>query len=190
MTDRAATMASATHIALLRGINVGGHNRIPMAGLRELAGTLGWQDVRSYIQSGNLVFRASGGVPRLEVDLEAAIERQYNVSVPVIVRDARDWAGFLARNPFPQASMTEPKLVMLAVPKESLPESAAEELQARATLGESVRQTGHVLWIHYAGGVQGSRLSPGLLDRVAGSAVTTRNWRTVRELARMAGVVE
>src|SRR5690606_40911006 len=83
------------------------------------------------------IFRASGGVPRLEVDLEAAIERQYNVSVPVIVRDARDWAGFLASNPFPQASMTEPKLVMLAVPKESLPESAARseehtsELQSR-----------------------------------------------------------
>lgn len=181
-------MGSSKFIALLRGINVGGRNKVPMAELCLLATDLGWVDVQSYIQSGNLVFDATARPSKLAADLEVAIERHYGFSVPVIIREARDWSRYLVTNPFPEASRSEPNLVMLALSKDPPQDGAADMLQSRATQGESVRQAGDALWIHYAGGAGRSRLSPGLLDRSVGSAVTTRNWRTVYELAKMAGV--
>jgi uncharacterized protein (DUF1697 family) len=180
--------ASLTYIALLRGINVGGRNRLPMAALRSLAADLGYIDVRSYVQSGNLVFRAAAEPPELAARLERAVEHHCGVSVPVIIREARDWATYLATNPFPGASEREPSLVMLALSKVSPREGATEQLRARATQGERVLQAGDALWIHYPRGAGKSKLSPGLLDRTVGSAVTTRNWRTVREIAAMAGI--
>lgn len=181
-------MSSSTFIALLRGINVGGRNKVPMAELRSLVAGLGWVDVQSYIQTGNLVFGAAADPSRLADELEAAIERHFGLLVPVIIREARNWSGYLTTNPFPEASESEPNLVMLALSKDPPKEGVPDELHARATQGERVRQVGSALWIHYAGGAGRSKLSPGLLDRVVGSAVTTRNWRTVRELAKMAGV--
>jgi uncharacterized protein (DUF1697 family) len=181
-------MGTSTYIALLRGINVGGRNRVPMAALRSLAADLGYIDVRSYLQSGNLVFRASAEPPELAAGLERAVDHHFAVAVPVIIREARDWATYLAANPFPGASEREPNLVMLALSKAPPREGATEQLQARATQGERVRQVGDALWIHYRGGAGKSKLSPGLLDRTVGSAVTTRNWRSVREIAAMAGV--
>lgn len=181
-------MGSSIHIALLRGVNVGGRNRVPMATLRSLATDLGWTDVRSYVQSGNLVFGAAGEPRELEAELEMAIEHHSGLSVPVIVRHAGEWSGYLATNPFPEASEREPNLVMLALSKDPPREGAMEQLRARATQGERVHQSGDALWIHYPRGAGSSKLSPGLLDRLVGSPVTTRNWRTVMEIAAMAGV--
>jgi uncharacterized protein (DUF1697 family) len=179
-------MPVKTFIALLRGINVGGHNRILMPELRELAAALGWADVQSYLQSGNLVFRAGSSPQQLAVELERAIDTRFGLPVPVVIREATEWTGYVAGNPFTGATASEPGLVMLAVSKDPPTEGAAAELQTRATQGERVRQVGDAVWIHYAGGAGRSRLSPGLLDRVVGSAVTTRNWRTVSALATMA----
>jgi uncharacterized protein (DUF1697 family) len=180
----------ATFIALLRGINVGGHNRMPMAELRAVAAGLGWRDVATYIQSGNVVFRAAGGEERLAEELEAAVERRFGLSIPVLVRRADDWSSRLAANPFPEASRDEPNLVMLALSRRPPRGDALETLAARASAGERILQTGDVLWIHYAAGAAKSRLSPGMLDRCVGSPVTTRNWRTavrLRELAEGVG---
>jgi uncharacterized protein (DUF1697 family) len=181
-------MGSSTHIALLRGVNVGGRNRVPMAALRSLAADLGWIDVRSYVQSGNLVFRAAGESSKLAAELEMAIEHHHGLSVPVIIRGARDWLSYLDTNPFPEASQREPNLVLLALSKDPPREGVMEQLRARATQGERVHQAGDALWIHYPRGAGRSRLSPGLLDRLAGSPVTTRNWRTVMEIAAIVGV--
>jgi uncharacterized protein (DUF1697 family) len=172
----------AAHIALLRGINVGGHNKIPMAELRSLCGDLGWGDVRSYIQSGNLVFRADGAVAALEELLEGAIERRFGLAIPVIIRSAAAWPGYLSGNPFPEASQREPNLVMLALSKAPPRPDAVAALQERASGGERVEQVGDALWMHFDGGVARSKLSPAVFDRLVGSPVTTRNWRTVLEL--------
>lgn len=181
-------MDSSTFIALLRGINVGGRNKVPMAELRALAADLGWVDARTYIQSGNLVFGAATQASALEGELEGAIEGRFGLSIPVIVRPARDWSSYLGTNPFPEASGREPNLVMLALSKRPPREGAEDELGSRATEGERVRRVGDALWIHYAGGAGRSKLSPGSLDRAVGSPVTTRNWRTACKLAELAGV--
>lgn len=169
-------------IALLRGINVGGRNKIPMPELRSLCGSLGWEEIRTYIQSGNLIFKAGDPPAALEVELEQAIKHHFGLSIPVIIRPAGQWATYVAGNPYPQASEREPNLVMLAFSKAQPQAGAVDALRARAEDGERIVQVGDALWIHYAGGSGRSKLSPTLLDRLVGSPVTTRNWRTVLKL--------
>ena len=177
----------STFIALLRGINVGGHNKVPMAELRPLCAELGWKDVQTYIQSGNLVFTAGGAAAALEAKLEGAIERRFGFKISVLVRAAEDWPAYVKGNPFPEASEKEPNAVMLGLSKSPPKADAERSLNERATHGERIVQVGEALWIHFGDGVVGSRLSPGLLDRLVGSPVTTRNWRTVLKLGEMAG---
>ncbi len=177
----------STFIALLRGINVGGHNKVPMAELRPLCAELGWGDVQTYIQSGNLVFTAGGAPAALENELERAIERRFGFKVSVLVRAAKDWPAYIKGNPFPEASEKEPNAVMLGLSKSPPKADAEKGLRERATHGERIVQVGEALWIHFSDGVAGSKLSPGLLDRLVGSPVTTRNWRTVLKLGEMAG---
>ncbi|HEY7327674.1 MAG TPA: DUF1697 domain-containing protein [Gemmataceae bacterium] len=180
-------MAPKTFIALLRGINVSGRNMIPMPDLRSLCAELGWEEVQSYIQSGNLVFKAKSKPAQLETELEQAIERRFGFTISIIVRAAAVWPDYIRDNPFPDASQSAPNHVMLALSKAKPKPDGIEKLQARAVVGERIVQVGDALWLLYAEGVAKSKLSPGLLDRLVGSPVTTRNWRTVLKLHEMAG---
>lgn len=171
-----------TFVALLRAVNASGHNRLLMADLRHACAALGWRNVKSYIQSGNLVFQSDKTAVALENELELALADQFQLSVPVVVRTAGQWAAYCASNPYPQASQDRPNLIMLALSKRSLPPEAIHELQARAAANERIAQAGDALWIDYADGSARSKLSPTLLDRLIGSPVTTRNWRTVIKL--------
>lgn len=177
-----------TCIGLLRGINVSGHHKIPMTELRSMCAAIGFSHVQTYIQSGNLVFSTSGNPATIESELEHAIARHFHFQIPVIVRKAADWSACITGNPFPKASREEPNRVMLALAKASPKPEAASELRDRAVNGERVAQVGEALWIHFAEGVAGSKLSPSLLDRLVGSSVTMRNWRTVLKLGELAGL--
>ncbi|HEY0591394.1 MAG TPA: DUF1697 domain-containing protein [Thermoanaerobaculia bacterium] len=178
-------MAGSTFIALLRGINVGGRNRVPMPELREICGELGWGGVATYVNSGNVVFTAGATAAALESALERAIEAQFGLSIPVIVRTSREWSTYLRSNPFAAASEREGNAVMLALSKAKPGRDAAKVLEERATFGERIARTGDAIWIHFARGVGKSKLSPGLIDRVIGSPTTMRNWRTVVALGEM-----
>ncbi len=177
-------MTESTYIALVRGINVGGKNKLLMADLRALVADLGWRDARTYIQSGNVVFSAAATPAVLADALESEIARVHSMSVAVIIRDAVRWKQYLKANPFLHLGEESSGLVMLALSKRQPNDAAADALRARATLGEEIRHVGDALWIHYPEGAGRSKLSPGLLDRVVGSPVTTRNWRTVLALER------
>lgn len=178
-------MGDARWIALLRGINVGGHNKIPMAELRECCEAIGCRAVQSYIQSGNLVFSTASTAEEMETRLEHLIAANFKLEIPVIVRSAEQWAGYLADNPFPVASRESPNLVALALSKLALLPGAADELRERTRNSERVQQVGEALWIHWPAGSARSRLTPAILNRAAGSPVTARNWRTVQKLAQM-----
>lgn len=172
-------------IALLRGINVGGHNKIPMAELRNLCADLGWQNMATYIQSGNILFSAEGTTSTLEKQLAEAIAAHFGHRVSVIVRPAAAWPLYIKLNPFPEASESEPNRVMLGLAQKPLAADAAKKLSEYAASGESISQRTDSLWIHYASGQAGSKITPALLDRLAGSPVTTRNWRTVLKINEM-----
>ncbi len=172
-------------IALLRGINVGGRNKVPMSDLRSLCTDIGWSEVETYIQSGNVVFSSAAAPGLLEAEIERSIERRLGLSISVIVRSVSQWPAYIEGNPFPDASSTEPNLVMLALSKLPPRVDAVTLLRDRAVSGERVIQVGDALWILFSGGVAKSKLSPGLFDRLVGSPVTTRNWRTVLKLGEM-----
>jgi uncharacterized protein (DUF1697 family) len=157
-----------------------------MSELRSLCTEIGWGDVQSYIQSGNVVFSAVATPAILESKLEAAIKRRFGLSIPIIIRSAANWSAYAKSNPFPTASKTEANLVMLALSKTKPNPGAVNELRQRAANGERIAQTGDALWIHFSSGVARSKLSPGLLDRLVGSPVTARNWRTVLKLDELA----
>ena len=175
----------ARFVALLRGINVGGNTKVPMAELRALCGEIGLAEVATYIQSGNLLFSASGSASDEEAKLEQAIESRFAIAVPVMVRAASDWPALVATNPFPEAARDEPNRLMLCLSKEAPYRDAGHALQARARDGEQVRLVGEALWIHYPGGSGTSRLSPSLINSLVGSPVTARNWRTAVKLQQM-----
>ncbi len=172
----------AKNVGLLRGINVSGRNKIPMTDLRALCAELGYSDVQSYIQSGNLVFKSSAKPAAIEIELEQAIERRFHFLIPVIVRAAVGWTTYVKDNPFPKESSVEPNLVMLALSKRAPKSEAVSALLTRSTNGERIVQVGDALWIHFPKGVGLSKISPALLDRLVGSPVTMRNWRTVLEI--------
>jgi uncharacterized protein (DUF1697 family) len=172
-------------VALLRGINVGGRNRIGMADLRALCGGLGWGEVETYIQSGNVVFMAEAAPAELEAALEAAIQQRFAMTIPVIVRSASGWPAYVAGNPFPEAAAAEPNRLMLMLSKGPPQPDAAAALQERARDGERVAAAGDALWVHFTSGSGTSRLSPALFDRLVGSPVTARNYRTAVKLQEL-----
>jgi uncharacterized protein (DUF1697 family) len=172
-------------IALLRAVNVGGR-KLPMAELRALCGELGWADIETYIQSGNVVFRAPGKTDAQEKKLEEAIKDRFGLDVPVIVRTAAQWAAYVGANPFPKVAGDEPNRLQLLVSKRPPRTDAAEKLNERAQAGEKVEAAGGALWFHYPEGVARSKLTPALIDRACGSPSTGRNWRTVVTLKEMA----
>jgi uncharacterized protein (DUF1697 family) len=165
-------------IALLRGINVGGHKKVPMADLRALCPALGFCDAQTYIQSGNLVFTA-GGASKAAEKLEQAIAKRFGFPVDVIVRTAAQWATYAARPPFPAACNEEPNRVLLVLSKAPPKAGALTELSERATAGEKIASAEDAIWIYYPGDLAKSKVTPGLIDRAIGSPVTTRNWKTV-----------
>jgi uncharacterized protein (DUF1697 family) len=175
------------HVALLRGINVGGGNTIKMAELRALADELGWKHAETYIQSGNLVFEAAGERGDLEASLETGIRRRFALDIPAIVRAADEWPALVAANPFPEEAAAEANRLMLLLSKQPPAPEAAAALQERAQDGERVATAGGALWIHYANGAGRSKLAPALIDRLVGSPATARNWRTVLKLGEMLG---
>jgi uncharacterized protein (DUF1697 family) len=172
------------HVALLRAVNVGGR-KLPMAELRALCAELGWTDVATYIQSGNVVFTASGSAPALGQALEAAIARRFAMEVPAIVRTAAQWRAVADGNPFAEAAETEPNRLMLLLSKKPPAPGAEAAIQAKAAAGERVRRAGDALWIHYPQGSGTSKLTPALIDRAVGSPATARNWRTVLAIGEM-----
>lgn len=175
----------ARFVALLRGINVSGRNKIPMAELRSLCAALEWKHVETYIQSGNIVFEAGGKAGALEAALEKGIEESFGITIPVIVRSAAIWATYPPANPFGEAAETEPNRLMLMLSKKPPAADAATLLRERAKDGERLELRGDALWVHFPGGAGTSKLSPSLVDRMVGSPVTARNWRTVVKIQEM-----
>lgn len=172
-------------VALLRAINVGGKRKVPMAELRSLCQVLGYDDVATYLNSGNVVLRATGSAGVIEAAIERAIAERLGFHVDVSVRTAAQWSRLVAANPFTEEAKAAPNLVQLFVAKRKVPATAAAAIEHRARAGEQVRVAGGALWIHYPKGIGTSKLTATVIDTALGSPSTGRNIRTVLELDRM-----
>lgn len=171
--------ARTTLVAFLRGINVGGRHRVPMADLRGLAEDLGLGDPRTYIQSGNLVFEGAGSAERAADELEAALLSQFGFAVPTVVLEASALAKVRRACPFADAAEERPAQVHVGFARATPPRRCAAEVAARGVAGEVAKIAGGALWIDFPGGVGRSKITPALLDRLAGAPVTMRNVRTI-----------
>lgn len=171
-------------VMLLRAINVG-KRQMPMAALREMAEAVGWNQPRTYLASGNLVAAVPGAVPAAARQLEAAITEHFGFHCDVIVRNAAQWAPYLADNPFTEASAKEPNRVMLLLGNQPPAAQAAALLRERAAPGESIAAVRDGLWIHFSEGAGTSKLTPAFIDKCFGAPATARNWRSVQALAEM-----
>ncbi|MCX5371686.1 DUF1697 domain-containing protein [Streptomyces sp. NBC_00015] len=178
---------TTTYAALLRGINVGGSRKVPMAELRTLLEGLGLDDVRTYLQSGQAVFSsAHGDEERLAAELAAAIEKHFGFAVGVIVRDHAYLKAVADACPFPAAELEAKQLhaTYFSTPVEA--ERYAGIDQA-AHLPEEFRLGDRVLYLYAPEGLGRSKLAEQLSKpRVnKGLIATTRNWNTVVKLVEM-----
>ncbi len=178
-----------TYIGLLRGINVGGRNKLPMKELIVLLEDLGCQNVRTYIQSGNVVFQSADPNPEdLARQIGQAIKSRNGFEPQVLLLTAEDLAQAIATNPFPEAE-TEPKTLHFGF-LDSVPTAPnMEKLESLKTPTERFRLIHKVFYLHAPDGIGRSKLSA-RSERLLGVAMTGRNWRTVckiRELAKEVG---
>jgi uncharacterized protein (DUF1697 family) len=174
-------------IALLRGVNVGGHNAVAMSDLRELLTELGFVGARSILQSGNLVFRcdARTGVD-LERMLEMEAEKRLGLRADFLIRSCEQWRKVVARNPFRKEAERDPGHLVVMFLKSAASEKDVKAVQASIAGSEIVRGDGRHLYIVYPDGIGRSRLTNALLEKKLGIRGTARNWNTVLKLAAFA----
>jgi uncharacterized protein (DUF1697 family) len=180
-------MASRTHVALLRGINLGSANRLAMKDLAALFERAGCVDVRSYIQSGNLVFGASADVAkRLAERITADIERRFGMRVPVVLRTADELRAVARDNPFLAAGADADKLhIMFLADKPD--KKACAALDPQRSLPDAFVVKGREVYLFLPNGAGKSKLSNGYFDSKLATISTARNWRTVLKLVEMSG---
>lgn len=177
------------HIALLRGVNIGGHNRVAMADLRELLKRVGLEDARSLLQSGNLVFRSKGRtVAQLERLLETETKKSLSLEVDFFVRTAEEWDGLVAGNPFREEASQDPGHLVVLFMKRAPEAQKVDALRAAITGPEILRARGRETYVVYPDDIGHSRLTTSLVERKLGTRVTGRNWNTVLKLAALARV--
>ncbi|MGW6783865.1 DUF1697 domain-containing protein [Streptomyces sp. NPDC054987] len=175
------------YAALLRGINVGGSKKVPMAELRSLLGGLGHGDVQTYLQSGNAVFSSAQNDPAaLARELETAIEAHFGFRVACLVVDGTYLRTVAEACPFPAAELEGKQLHATFFAEQPGPERFAA-LDAAAFLPEEYRLGDRVLYLYTPDGLGRSKLAEALARPavVKGIDVTTRNWNTVTKLVEL-----
>ncbi|SDS73548.1 Uncharacterized conserved protein, DUF1697 family [Friedmanniella luteola] len=167
-----------THVALLRGINVGTAKRVAMPALRAMAEGLGYRDVATHINSGNLLLGTEEDAETLRQRLEQGIEEGFGLHADVVVRTVAQLDAALAANPFPDGDPSRVTIAFLAGPA---PDGTAERLLALATADEPVLVHGQEVYVLYGHGQADSKLAAAFA-KVLGVSATVRNLRTVRRL--------
>jgi uncharacterized protein (DUF1697 family) len=171
------------HIALLRGVNLPGHNRVAMTDLRELGCALGFSDVRTLLQSGNIVFRSQGRKPAaLETLLESEAAKKLGLRTEFFVRSAGQWEEIVARSPFPEEAKRDPGHLLVMCLKAAPKATGVKSLRAAIPGREVVRAAGREAYLVYPDGIGRSRLTTALIEKHLGTSGTARNWNTVLKL--------
>lgn len=175
-----------SYVALLRAINVSGKNKLPMADLVRLFADAGCVDVRTYIQSGNVVFRAdadvASGLPAL---IAGRIAEGFGFRVPVIVRSRDGLADAIRRNPYPEACTEPTTLHVVFLADVPAPERVAALAPDRSPPDGFV-VSGREVYLHLPNGAGKTKLTIDWFERLLGTTGTARNWRTLEKLLAMA----
>jgi uncharacterized protein (DUF1697 family) len=178
-------------ISMLRGVNVGGHNQIKMDALRALYETLGLLDARTYVQSGNVIFRTKErSIDGLSKRIEEGIQRDFGFRPSVILRTASEMRAAIAKNPFASRPGIEPsKLLVTFLAGEPTAEARGNALAIK-TFPEELRLDGREVYIYFPNGMARPKMSWPRIEKALKTSGTGRNWNTVTKLLEMAEELE
>lgn len=169
-------------VAMLRSVNVGGRNKLPMAEFRSLLSELGYERVQTYIQSGNAVFDTDRSELQAAEAVRAALADRFGIETPVLVRSSAEMREALAADPFAGRGL-DPSQVIVSF----LAEPAPQRLEVPEGQPEEAHTLGREVWVHYPTGLGKSRLDRTPFWKPLGdAAVTARNLRSVQKLSEMA----
>ena len=172
-------------IALLRGINVGGNKMVAMADLRTAITAMGLTDVKTLLQSGNVVFSGPSAKPAaLEKRLERELAARLGFSVDIHVRTAEEWSAIVAANPFTAEAKKDPGHLLVTVFRDPLDRARVAAAQKAIQGSERLHADGRHLYAVFPDGVGRSK-APVVIDRALGVQGTARNWNTVTKLAAL-----
>jgi uncharacterized protein (DUF1697 family) len=172
-------------VALLRGINLGPRNRIAMPALRDALASAGYEDVKTYVQSGNVVLSSSRKPAKLERELEKLIAEQFGLDIAVVVRTRDELADVIARDPLGK-HVDNPKRYQVAFLAGKLSDAVVAKLEADATPSERFVVSGREVYAWTPDGVARSKLWARLAGKSLGVTATARNWTTVTSLLALA----
>jgi uncharacterized protein (DUF1697 family) len=175
----------ARQIALLRGINIGPNKRVPMPRLRELFAEHGYEDVKTYVASGNVVLTSKVSARKLEKELEKLIEDEWGFDVAVIVRTRDELADVIEREPFGDVA-DNPKFLQVSFLSGEPDAANAKRINEACVAPEQVVIDGREIYAWHPDGIGRSELAKLLATKKLGVTVTARNWRTVLALLELA----
>ena len=174
----------ARHIVLLRGINIGSRNRISMPELREALEGAGFKDVRTHLQSGNVVLESTAKPESVARKCEKVISERFKLEIPVIVRTRAELAGVVKRNPLGKVA-TDPKRYQVSFLSARLSAKVVQELKDAAADSEQVVAIGREVYAWHPRTIARSKLWTKLAGKGLGVTATSRNWATVEALLEL-----
>jgi uncharacterized protein (DUF1697 family) len=174
-------------VAMLRGINVSGHKIVKMDALRDFFEANGFRDVRTYLQSGNVVFHSTEALQEdAAAALEAESERRFGFTIPILLRTLDELKQAVRRNPFLKQEGVDPAKLHVTFLAEAVTKAAAAPLAAVHAAADEFHLSGREIYLHCPGGYGRTKLSNNTLERLLKVRATTRNWKTVNALLAMA----
>lgn len=174
-----------TFVALLRGVNLGSRNKVAMSDLRKLVEELGYDDVETYLQSGNVLFAAGGSAASVGRRIETALARDLGVEVQVVLRTKTELRRAVAQNPFAE-QQRDPKKLLVTFLAETPSRAAVRALDPKAHAPDEFHVSGREVYLHCPNGYGRTKISNAYFERELGVVGTNRNWRTVTALAESA----
>ncbi len=175
------------YISMLRGINVSGHKQIKMSQLQELFKALGFEQVKTYIQSGNVVFDArTNSAQNVSKKIEEKILSDFGFSVPVISKTPAEMGRTLQNNPFLKKRGIDTSKLHVTFLSQAPAETGLRKLEALNARPDEWHYSGREIYLYCPEGYGRTRLSNNALEKLLMVTATTRNWRTVNQLYQMA----
>jgi uncharacterized protein (DUF1697 family) len=174
----------ARQVVLLRSVNVGSHNRVPMPALRDRLGEAGFEDVATYVQSGNVVLSSPLKAAGVEAACRRVIADGFGLDVDILVRTRAQLAAIVKRDPLGDLA-TDPKRYQVTFLEKKAPIAVVRKLEALAAGKERVVASGRELYAWHPDGIGRSKLAARMAGKDLGVVATSRNWATVTALLEM-----
>jgi uncharacterized protein (DUF1697 family) len=175
------------YVALLCGINVGGKHSLPMQDLRDMLAALGCEDTKTYIQSGNAVFRSDDECGLLSSKIEAVVAEKFGFAPKVLLLTIDEYQSILAANPFPNA-VDDPKSLHVSFLSETPINPDLDSLATLKSSTEKFKLLEYAFYLHAPDGIGRSKLAA-KVEKCLGVQATGRNWRTASKLAELAASI-